>query len=306
METGAFGWGFKDSIQPVLDVYDRRINDVLANGAHGALARAQATNDALAGGDQSMASSAADITDIGLAPSLDSADTPMRDVGFQGGAEIVNLAGSPNVRQLGPEELNGTGLINVSGYSEPPSQNDSSGRASTSPTSSVMTDREFGSRAAAALNAELTKQHVLGTVYPDFNAALGAWADVAQPFQRKYDTELNSRIHAVPGGWQIGTASSNGSRCSSGSQTCTTDPQFSGAVPGGQYWGYIHTHPSTSVPLDAPDTMNYSPDNLNNGAYVSLPNGQINGWGEGLGRDRDTAYPGNVIHQYIIRQPRTS
>lgn len=168
------------------------------------------------------------------------------------------------------------------------------------------TDKDLGVKAATALNAELERQHVLGTAYSDFNTALGAWADTAQPFQQKYDIEFSSQIHAVPGGWQIGTASSNGSRCLGGSQTCTTDRQFGGTVSGGQYWGYIHTHPSNSVPLDAPDALNYSPDNLNNGAYVSLPNGQINGWGEGLGRDRDTAYPGNVVHQYIIRQPRTS
>lgn len=42
METGAFGWGFKDYIQPVMDDYNRRINDILSNGVHAEIARMQA------------------------------------------------------------------------------------------------------------------------------------------------------------------------------------------------------------------------------------------------------------------------
>ncbi|MBS0281505.1 MAG: hypothetical protein JSR25_10115 [Proteobacteria bacterium] len=42
METGAFGWGFKDYIQPVMDDYDRRINDILSNGVHAEIAWMQA------------------------------------------------------------------------------------------------------------------------------------------------------------------------------------------------------------------------------------------------------------------------
>ncbi len=108
------------------------------------------------------------------------------------------------------------------------------------------TDMDLGARAAAARNAELERQHVLGTVYSDFNTALGAWADIAQPFQQKYDTEFNSRIHAVPGGWKIGTASSDGSRCLGGAQTCRTDPKFSGTVPGGPILG-LYSHPNNFV-----------------------------------------------------------
>jgi len=35
METGAFGWKFHDEIQPVLDGYDRQMEDIKRNGAEG-------------------------------------------------------------------------------------------------------------------------------------------------------------------------------------------------------------------------------------------------------------------------------
>lgn len=55
METGAFGWGFQDKIQPILDEYDRQIENIRRNGAEGQLARMQAQDDALginAGGNE--------------------------------------------------------------------------------------------------------------------------------------------------------------------------------------------------------------------------------------------------------------
>lgn len=44
METGAFGWKFQDQIQPLLDDYDRQIDDIRLNGAEGQLARMQVMN----------------------------------------------------------------------------------------------------------------------------------------------------------------------------------------------------------------------------------------------------------------------
>ena len=44
METGAFGWGFQDKIQPLLDDYDRQIDDIRFNGAEAQWARMQAMN----------------------------------------------------------------------------------------------------------------------------------------------------------------------------------------------------------------------------------------------------------------------
>jgi len=164
----------------------------------------------------------------------------------------------------------------------------------------MPSDLANGNRAYGALNAELNRRHILGMVFPDFNTALGAWADAAQPYQKQYDTELNSKIYAVPGGWQIGSAYSSGAHCSEGG-ICTTPISPNGDVPGGLYWGYIHIHPDNSVGLSPRDIdaakshAEWGVNKVGGGAFVALPNGQINGWNFGM--------PGPE-NQYIIRQPR--
>ena len=45
METGAIGWKFQDEMLPVLDGYDRQMEDIKRNGAEGQLARMQAHDD---------------------------------------------------------------------------------------------------------------------------------------------------------------------------------------------------------------------------------------------------------------------
>jgi hypothetical protein len=141
-----------------------------------------------------------------------------------------------------------------------------------------------------AFNAELNKRGVLGKVYPDLHAALGDWSDAAQPFQKQYGTELNSKTFAVPGGWQIGTAYSNGSNCMNG-EICSSQ-MLGDDIPGGFYWGSVHTHPDNSGELDQADTKAVSAFNGGGAAFVSLPNGQINGWNVGMSSPAD---------QYIIR-----
>jgi hypothetical protein len=140
-------------------------------------------------------------------------------------------------------------------------------------------DKAYGYKAMDALNAELKSKNILGTIFPEFNSALKAWGNTAQPFQKQYDTEFSSRIFAVPGGWQIGPAYSDGSRCSLGPR-CTGSP-LGGDVPGGVYWAYIHTHPDNSGPgMDQEDVNIAKVQDV--GGYVSLPNGDIYGVAEGM------------------------
>lgn len=161
-------------------------------------------------------------------------------------------------------------------------------------------DLANGNEAYSALNSELNRRHVLGKTFPDFNTALGAWADAAQPYQKQFGTELNSKIYAVPGEWQVGSAYSSGAHCSEGG-ICTTPISPNGDVPGGLYWGYIHTHPDNSAglsPWDIDTAKSHAElgvGEVGGGAFVSLPNGQINGWNFGM--------PGPE-NQYIIRPPR--
>lgn len=162
------------------------------------------------------------------------------------------------------------------------------------PSSLVSDDdstTERGQKALTALNAVMNQQGISGTTYPDFKTALGAWADAAQPIQRQYGTELNSKIYLTNDGWQLGPAYSNGER------TNTNIIQDNG-ISGGSYWGYIHTHPENAG-LDYPDEYSgkvYSEGNETGGfAYVSLPNGQINGWAPSMGLPD--------IPQFIVRPP---
>lgn len=150
---------------------------------------------------------------------------------------------------------------------------------------------ERGQKALTALNAELDRQRILGTVHPDFKTALGAWSDAAQPIQRQYSTELRSNVYLTRDGWQIGPAYSNGDRTN-------TNVIPDNAIPGGSYWGYIHTHPD-NIELDYPDeyTGEVRSDSAKTHgfAYVALPNGQINGWAPGMGFDKTP--------QFILRPP---
>ncbi len=154
---------------------------------------------------------------------------------------------------------------------------------------------ERGQKALAALNAELDRQHILRTVYPDFETALGAWADAARPIQRQYSTELNSNVYLTRDGWQFGSAYSSGERSK-------TNVIPDNEIPGGSYWGYIHTHPDNRG-LDFSDEytgkVRSDRSETHGFAYVALPNGQINGWAPSM----PWTDPHNQGAQFIIRPP---
>jgi hypothetical protein len=241
-----------------------------------------------------------DYHDAHIQPVLDNIDRQIDDIQSNGAhAEITSVQaldggdGYGASPEIGSSAFTQTAALNVpapiAGYG---SDMPIATRNETTPP-----DPANGNQAYDALNAELSRRHVLGTVFPDFNTALGTWADAAQPFQKQYDTELNSKIFAVPGGWQIGSAYSNGSRCSQGG-ICTSPINPGADVSDGLYWGYIHTHPDNSGGLDPADVNAATKRNElygGGGAFVSLPNGQINGWNSGM--------PGPES-QYIIRPRR--
>jgi len=132
MEKGAFGWAFQDQIQPLLDDYDRQINDILSNGVHGELARMQVMNDITSDRGATNVSSANGInssSNVATAPSLvdaaRSAPFNLRDSdlaairnrsdiqqGVQLGASI--LAG-PVVERLLPEVGVAKGVAHIVG-----------------------------------------------------------------------------------------------------------------------------------------------------------------------------------------------
>ena len=160
-------------------------------------------------------------------------------------------------------------------------------------------DPDKGQHAMDALNAELARQKILRTNYPDSQSALNAWSDAAIPLQQQFGTELASKLFHTADGWQVGSAYSNGSHCGEG-QPCWTSPILGGDVDDGIYYGYIHTHPTDFGGLDASDE--YSARALLGGgnAYVALPNGQINGWTPEMNLTPSNA-PGT--NQIILRTP---
>ena len=139
-------------------------------------------------------------------------------------------------------------------------------------------DRALAVAAMNAANAALQKNGILGKTDPDLDHLLGLWSDTVQPIAKKYDTELLSDIYAMMDGWQVGSAYSDGERCSTGMR-CGVSP-FGGQVAGGFEWGYIHTHPNNLCCFSPGDWQAARNMWLGNGfgtAFVSLPNGQI--WG---------------------------
>lgn len=125
METGAFGWGFQDKIQPILDEYDRQIETIRRNGAEGQLARMQAGDDAMANSG-ARGSETPDIpygvmrrpdpaaffaSDPGpgaLGLPLSNYDgSQFSNAGIQFGAGNSSFGSPPNIPQLGPGEPSG-------------------------------------------------------------------------------------------------------------------------------------------------------------------------------------------------------
>lgn len=118
METGAFGWKFQDQIQPILDDYDRRINDIRLNGVEGQLARMQAVGDAMANSareaemlnvpygvarqpDQALFSASDPVGTLG-APTTNSDGGQFGNAGFRIGAGNDGFLDRASLRQLGP------------------------------------------------------------------------------------------------------------------------------------------------------------------------------------------------------------
>jgi hypothetical protein len=154
-------------------------------------------------------------------------------------------------------------------------------------------DPALGQRAMDALNAELSRQEILGTIYPAFETALGAWSDAAQPIQQQYGAELDSKIYLTRDGWQIGPAYSSGSH--------TTVPIIQdGGIPGSIYWGYIHTHPD-NVGMGFGDKesgrLHWEGGQRGGFAYLARPNGQIDGWAP----NSDPNQPQGPL--FVIRPP---
>ena len=130
METGAFGWKFQDQIQPILDDYDRRLNDIRLNGVEGQLARMQAVDDAMANSareaemlnvpygvarqpDQALFSASDPGVGTLGAPITNSDGGQFGNDGFQIGAGRGGFQDRPSLGQLGPDGPSSAAMLST-------------------------------------------------------------------------------------------------------------------------------------------------------------------------------------------------
>jgi hypothetical protein len=126
MKTGLFGGDWEDYIQPIDDYFDNAIAAVQTSGAHAAIARMQAMDDALGagGGDTSVGSApmvaaqapqfrmdflpndpngaTQGLNNRGLTPVPGSGDSQLREASFHSrGGGLSGLGGSPDIPPFG-------------------------------------------------------------------------------------------------------------------------------------------------------------------------------------------------------------
>lgn len=120
METGAFGWGFEDQIRPILDAYDRQMEDIKRNGAEGQLARMQAEEDAMANSDVRQGDTLGIPYGVTRQSDQAAAFGPLlwnngsgqfSNTGIQFGTGNNGFGSPPNIPQLGPDGPNSTVML---------------------------------------------------------------------------------------------------------------------------------------------------------------------------------------------------
>jgi hypothetical protein len=123
MKRALFGGDYDDYhdayIKPVLDFYQRQIDDIQSSGMHGELARRQAMDDAMGDQAQGQAPGATAVGNIGATPDLSSGGLKVTNAGYRAGPGPASLAGTPQIKQLGPDGPGSAAFIGMPTHLQP-------------------------------------------------------------------------------------------------------------------------------------------------------------------------------------------
>lgn len=128
MKRALFGGDYDDYhdayIKPMLDFYQRQIDDIQSSEMHGELARRQAIDDAMANHVRSQAlgadgQGATEVGVLGAAPSLSTGSPKVAAAGHRAGPGPASLAGKPQIKQLGPDGPGSVAFIGMPTHLQP-------------------------------------------------------------------------------------------------------------------------------------------------------------------------------------------